>query len=124
MPHAKRGKLAMDAMGVLPVYEGTLVHDFWKAYNEYACKHALCNVHHLRDLTFCEEILNCKWAGNAKQFFLRLHDTVQLAKESGADCLTRWQLQYISKKWTQPLQNWSLTISQLDIYFEGRLTLM
>ena len=30
----------------------------------------------------------------------------------------------ISKKWTQPLQNWSLTVSQLSIYFEGRLTLM
>jgi len=30
----------------------------------------------------------------------------------------------ISKKWTQPLQNWSLTISQLSIHFEGRLTLM
>lgn len=30
----------------------------------------------------------------------------------------------ISKKWTQPLQNWSLTVSQLAIHFEGRLTLM
>jgi transposase-like protein len=30
----------------------------------------------------------------------------------------------ISKKWTQPLQNWSLTISQLAIHFEGRLKLM
>lgn len=30
----------------------------------------------------------------------------------------------ISKKWTQPLQNWSLTVSQLSIYFEGRLVLM
>lgn len=30
----------------------------------------------------------------------------------------------ISKKWTQPLQNWSLTISQLSIHFEGRLKLM
>lgn len=30
----------------------------------------------------------------------------------------------ISKKWTQPLQNWSLTISQLSIHFEGRFTLM
>jgi transposase-like protein len=26
-----------------------------------------------------------------------------------------------SKKWTMPLQNWSLTISQLAIFFEGRL---
>lgn len=30
----------------------------------------------------------------------------------------------ISKKWTQPLQNWSLTVSQLSIHFQGRLTLM
>lgn len=30
----------------------------------------------------------------------------------------------IAKKWTQPLQNWSLTVSQLSIHFEGRLELM
>jgi putative transposase len=29
----------------------------------------------------------------------------------------------IRKKWTQPLQNWSLTVSQLSIWFEGRLKL-
>jgi transposase-like protein len=27
----------------------------------------------------------------------------------------------IAEKWTAPQQNWALTISQLDIYFEGRL---
>ena len=31
--------------------------------------------------------------------------------------------QKIAEKWTAPLQNWALTISQLDIYFEGRLQL-
>jgi len=30
----------------------------------------------------------------------------------------------INKKWTQPLHNWSLTVSQLAIHFEGRLKLM
>jgi transposase-like protein len=29
----------------------------------------------------------------------------------------------IRKKWTQPLQNWSLTISQLAIWFKGRIKL-
>ena len=29
----------------------------------------------------------------------------------------------ISKKWTQPLQNWSLTVSQLSIIFGDRLKL-
>jgi len=32
-------------------------------------------------------------------------------------------IQNIQKKWTNPIQNWSLTISQLDIYFENRLNL-
>jgi putative transposase len=32
-------------------------------------------------------------------------------------------IQKIAEKWTAPLQNWALTISQLDVYFEGRLKL-
>jgi transposase-like protein len=30
-------------------------------------------------------------------------------------------IQNAQKKWTMPMQNWSLTISQLAIFFEGRL---
>lgn len=30
-------------------------------------------------------------------------------------------IQNASKKWTMPIQNWNLTLSQLSIYFEGRL---
>ena len=30
-------------------------------------------------------------------------------------------IQNASKKWTMPVRNWSLTISQLAIHFEGRL---
>lgn len=29
----------------------------------------------------------------------------------------------VEKKWNKPINNWALTISQLDIYFEGRLDL-
>lgn len=30
---------------------------------------------------------------------------------------------HIRKKWNNPLQNWSITVSQLSIWFEGRLKL-
>jgi transposase-like protein len=30
-------------------------------------------------------------------------------------------IQQIKKKWTMPVRDWAETISQLDIYFEGRL---
>ena len=30
-------------------------------------------------------------------------------------------IQNASKKWTMPIQNWNLALSQLAIFFEGRL---
>ena len=62
-PHAKRGQEAMDAIGILPYVQGVLVHDHWKPYYRYAdCRHALCNAHHLRELTAAWENDHQKWA--------------------------------------------------------------
>ncbi len=50
--HAKRGGEATDAVGILPHCTGVSVHDGWKPYWRYTqCRHALCNIHHLRELT-------------------------------------------------------------------------
>lgn len=43
--------------------------------------------------------------------------------EGGLRKLMFLSIQNISQKWNQPIQNWSLIISQLDLYFEGRLKL-
>ncbi|WP_295578355.1 IS66 family transposase [uncultured Lamprocystis sp.] len=48
--HAKRGHEALEAIGLLASFRGILVHDHWKAYLMYACQHAFCNAHHLREL--------------------------------------------------------------------------
>lgn len=54
-PHEKRGKDAIDEMGILPGYAGIVMHDYWKSYLDYDCTHSLCSIHRLRDLTFCHE---------------------------------------------------------------------
>ncbi len=53
--HEKRGTIAMNDMGILPLFKGTLCNDHWKPYYTYDCTHALCNAHHLRELTFAWE---------------------------------------------------------------------
>jgi len=42
---------------------------------------------------------------------------------TGLEKLLYLAIQNISKKWTTPLPNWAMTISQLAIFFEGRLTI-
>lgn len=97
--HTKRGTEAMNDINILPNYEGVLVHDFWKSYHDFDCSHGLCNVHHLRDLTFCHEIEKSDWAGRAKQLLLDVHAKVQTAKDAEAEALSKRQLQYWSKKY-------------------------
>jgi transposase len=48
--HAKRGQVALAAIGLLAHFRGILVHDHWSAYAAYDCDHAFCNAHHLREL--------------------------------------------------------------------------
>lgn len=53
--HARRGRQAFAALGLLAGVRGTLVHDGLASYKELECAHALCNAHHLRELVFVHE---------------------------------------------------------------------
>jgi transposase len=78
--HAKRGREATDAIGILPGYRGVSVHDGWKPYRAYTdCRHALCNIHHLRELTFLEEQYQQTWAKQMKALLLEMKRTVEQA---------------------------------------------
>jgi transposase len=69
--HPQRGATATAAIGLLPGFGGTAVHDGWPSYWHYrACRHALCNVHHLRELTWVAEQLQQPWAEDLKDLLL------------------------------------------------------
>lgn len=49
--HSKRGEEAMRAIGFLPNYYGTAIHDCWSPYWHFGqLAHGLCNEHILREL--------------------------------------------------------------------------
>ena len=74
--HAKRGKDAMDAMGILQDYEGRVIHDFWKPYFRYNIRHGICNAHAIRELTFIHEEYKQKWAEEMIGLLLRIKKKV------------------------------------------------
>lgn len=73
----------MDAIGITPQFQGTSVHDGLVSYEGYGFTSALCNVHHLRELTFVEEQLKQVWAKQMKELFLEMKAEVEQAKAAG-----------------------------------------
>ncbi len=85
--HPKRGKAALDAIGIMVDFGGVSVHDGWGSYWQFRCQHALCNVHHLRDLTFLYEERLQAWAGEMKELLLDSKAAVAQARAQGRSCL-------------------------------------
>jgi transposase len=86
--HPKRGKAAIDEMGILPHFEGKAVHDSWLSYGNYqGCRHYLCNAHHLRELTFIFERYQQPWAFQMLLLLGTIKQAVDLAKSEGQSAL-------------------------------------
>lgn len=78
-PHEKRGTDAINAIGILPGFRGILCHDHWKPYFTYDCTHALCNAHHLRELTGVWEEDKHQWARDMKLLLEEIHHAAKNA---------------------------------------------
>jgi transposase len=82
--HAKRGRMGINAHGVLPDYGGIIVHDAWRPYDCYTtATHALCNAHLLRDL---QQVIDCcpdetghAWARQGIDALMMLKDLAERA---------------------------------------------
>jgi len=85
--HPRRGRTALNAIGIAPQFGGTSVHDGFRSYQGYGFTHAWCNVHHLRELTFIEEALKQRWAKQMKALLLEMKAEVERAKALGQHAL-------------------------------------
>lgn len=84
--HDKRGKKAVDDNQIIPLYQGTLIHDCWASYFSYAhCGHGLCGSHLLREITFVGEAHGYPWACRMKRL---LKAACKRVSQSPEKCLS------------------------------------
>lgn len=92
---ARRGRGAIDEIGILPRYRGTCVHDGWLSYTYYTgCRHALCGAHLLRELTYFVELGEGwkQWAEPLLKLLLEMKAEVERTRERGEGRLAAQRL--------------------------------
>jgi transposase len=100
--HRRRGKVAPDAIDILPQFHGVAEHDGYRSYPHYRqCEHGLCNAHHLRELRFLHEHDKQQWAGDLKDHLLVCHRTVEETRATGASSLPPEVIERLSATYHQ-----------------------
>lgn len=95
--HPKRGKEAIEGIGIIPRYGGVIIHDCWSSYLSYQhCGHGLCGSHLLRELTFIVESNAYAWARNMKRL---LQQTCAKVSKSEEKRLTDKELANLQKRY-------------------------
>jgi len=85
--HRRRGKEAVNAIGILPHYAGRAMHDRLKSYDGYPCAHSVCGAHLLRDCLFVAEHDQQPWAKAMYELLLRMRETTEQWRAKGARAL-------------------------------------
>lgn len=99
----RRGKVAMDDMGILTDLIGTAMHDGWKAYFRFACDHALCNAHHLRELKALFEQQGQQWATDMITVLIDIKTAVEKSKSAGQRSIPTTLLRELEDRYERAL---------------------
>lgn len=97
--HAKRGQAATQEIGILPAFTGRAVHDGWSSYFVYGCAHALCNAHHLRELTFLHERHGQYWAEELKALLREMKQVVGITRSQGRTALEAEEIKAFEERY-------------------------
>ncbi len=102
----QRGGKAIERIGVLPGYEGTIITDCWASYWEYGTAHGLCNAHLLRELyalvKFFEK--DREWAQKMMDLFDHMKKRRDTLKENGETAFDPEELEELHRRYREIIE--------------------
>jgi transposase len=102
--HKRRGKAAIDAMGIMEKMSGVAVHDGWAPYRTYDVVHGLCNAHHVRELEAIGAAEHQGWASEMIDLLYEVHEVIAKAKAAGKDELSRSTIRRLRRRYDALIQ--------------------
>jgi len=105
--NSKRGKDAIDAIGILAYFVNILVHDHWKPYyKETHMTHAECNAHILRYLKGILIISEQKDVEELIKLFVEMNETKKEAISQNCTKLAEEDIEEFLKRYSKILKSW------------------
>lgn len=97
----RRGRIGIEANGVISCLSGTAVHDCWSPYRKYGnVNHAVCNAHLLRELIGISETHpEHKWATSFIKLLLTMKAVKEKAINEGKTVLSYYYLHKFSREY-------------------------
>ena len=110
--HKKRGKEAIDSIGILAYFVNILVHDHWKSYyKEEHITHAECNSHILRYLKSILEITKSKKVEDFLELLVDMNETKKKSIKEGFNAFDKEAISAFSTRYSETLSKWKIDLN-------------
>ena len=85
--HGKRGRKALEAIGIWPRFHGRSMHDRWASYDHYSCAHSICGAHVVRECVYVGEQEQQSWAAEMADLLLSMAEAADEWRQRGAQAV-------------------------------------
>lgn len=97
--HARRGRKALEDIGIWPRFRGRSMRDRWASYDHYPGAHSICGAHLVRDCIYVWEQEQQEWATEMADLRLRMAQAADEWRKRGASAVPTeerdaWVAQY------------------------------
>ncbi|GAC1629942.1 MAG: hypothetical protein NVS4B11_29290 [Ktedonobacteraceae bacterium] len=104
--HSKRGRKALEDIGIWPRFGGRSMRDRWVSYDHYGCAQSICGAHLVRDCVYVGEQEQQLWATEMADLLLSMAGAADEWRKLGADAVPLEERDAWIAHYARPVGQW------------------